>query len=190
MTEPQDSMQKIWQEQPVEGITMPAEVIRKRAARFERKIRWRNYREYAASLIAAAMLGYFVVTTHDALSRAAFGLFLAGLGWIVVQLHRKGAPKSMPPGLDTLTCLRFYRSELERQRAMVASVWSWYLAPLVPGMVVYTVGRAIQSPRPAAWAGLLLFDGGVAAAFLFIWKLNMRAARCLEHTIDELKRTE
>src|SRR5208337_195711 len=105
---------------------------------------------------------------------------IAGLVWIVVQLHRKGSAKSMPVGVDTLTSLQFYSAELERQREAVSTVWSWYLAPLVPGFVVYTLGYAIRFPRPAAWAGLVLIDAIVAALFFGIWKLNMRAARCLE----------
>jgi hypothetical protein len=141
-------------------------------------------------MIAISLLGYFIVRTHDVLTRTAFAMFIAALVWIVVQLHRKGAPKSMPAGEDTVTSLRFYRAELERQRELVTSVWSWYLAPSVPGLVVYTVERALHFPRPAAWAGLILFDAGVAAAFLFIWKLNMRAARCLERMIEELKSSE
>ncbi len=190
MTEPQDSVQKVWQDQPLERIQMPAEVIRKRAARFERRIRWRNLRESMASIIVMLVLGHLIQTTHDTIARTTFALFIAGLAWIVVHLRRRGTAKSLPPGLDTSSSLRFYRAELERERELVASVWSWYLGPLIPGMVVYSVGRAIRSPYPAAWAGLLLFDAGVAATFLLIWKLNMRAARCLERTIAELKRAE
>jgi len=186
MNELENPVQKLWQCQPVEGTKMSLDVIRKRAAKFERRILWRNVREYVASLIAAVLLGSFLIRAHDLLSRITFGLFLAGMVWIVVQLHRKGSMKKLPVGVDTLTSMRFYRAELERQREVVSSVWSWYLAPLVPGFLVYTVGYAIRFPRPAAWAGLLLLDAIVAGMFYLIWKLNMRAARCLKHMIDEL----
>ena len=69
--------QKLWQDQPVEGITMSAEIIRKRAAKFERKILWRNVREYVAALIAAVPLGYFLVTARDVFARVTFGLLIA-----------------------------------------------------------------------------------------------------------------
>ncbi|MGO9088444.1 MAG: hypothetical protein ACLQBK_24825 [Candidatus Sulfotelmatobacter sp.] len=190
MSELENPVQKMWQDQPVEGVKMSAEMIHKRAAKFERRIVWRNVREYVASLIAAALFGYFFVTAHDVLSRITSGLFIAGLVWIVVQLHRKGSAKSMPAGVDTLTSLQLYRAELERQREVVSTVWSWYLAPLVPGFVVYTLGFAIRFPRPAAWAGLALIDAIVAAVFFGIWKLNMRAARCLERMIAELTAAE
>ncbi|HYM78740.1 MAG TPA: hypothetical protein VE377_22405 [Candidatus Dormibacteraeota bacterium] len=186
MTELQNPVLKIWQEQPVEGIKMSVDEIHLRAGKFERRIMWRNIREYVASLIAVALFVYFFATTQGALSRITFALFIAGMLWIVIQLHLKGSAKSMPAGLDTLTSLRFYRAELERQREVVSKVWSWYLAPMVPGFVVYTVGYAVSVPRPLAWAGLALMDVLIAALFFWIWKMNMRAARCLQRMIDEL----
>jgi Flp pilus assembly protein TadB len=186
MNEHPNQAQQLWQSQPVEGIHMSVEFLRKRSAKFERKIMWRNVREYVASLIATALLGYFFVSAPDALARITFGLFIAALLWISVQLHRKGSAKKMPADLDTLTSLRFYRTELERHREALASVWWWYLAPLVPGLLVYTVGHAIRSPRPSVWAGLALMDAIVAGLFYAIWWMNTRAARCLQRMIDEL----
>ena len=190
MTEVLNPAQTLWQDQPVEGIKMSAEIIHKRAAKFERRIMWRNVREYVASLIAVCLFVYFFVTTHDVLSRVTFGLFIAAMAWIVVQLHRKGSAKTLPTGVDTLTSLQLYRAELERQRAVVSNVWAWYLAPLVPGFVVYTIGYAIKFQHPAAWAGLALMDGIVAAMFFVIWKMNMKAARCLTKMIEELNAAE
>ena len=186
----QNPAQRLWQDQPVEGITMSVETIRKRAAKFERKILWRNVREYVAALIAAALLGYFLVTAKDVFARVTFGLFIAGLLWMVVQLHRKGSVMTMPAGLGTLTSLQFYRTQLERQREAVDTVWSWYLAPLIPGFLVYTVWSAIRSPHPATWVGLAVMDVVIAGVFYVIWKMNARAARCLQRMIDELKAAE
>ena len=190
MSQLENPVQKLWQDQPVEGIKMSAEMIHRRAAKFERKIWWRNVREYLASLIAISLLGYFFATAGDALSRFTFGLFIAGMVWIVVQLHRKGSARTMPEGADTLTSLRFYRKELERHRDAVASVWAWYLAPLVPGFVVYTIGYAMKFHHPAAWAKLALMDIIVAGMFFWIWKMNLRAARCLQRMIEELNGVE
>ena len=186
---PNNSVLEIWQSQPVEVTKMSLTEIRRRADKLEHRVWWRNAREYAASLGAAVMLAYSFATTHDVLSRVAFGLFFTGLIWIVVQLHRKGSAKSMPTGIDTVTSLRFYRVELERQRELVTTVWSWYLAPLVPGFIVYTIGHAIRVPHPAAWAGLALLDAMVALMFFVLWKLNMRTARCLDRMIHDVNGT-
>ena len=190
MTEPSNSAQKLWLEQPVEGIQMSAEIIHKRAAKFERRIRWRNIREYAAAGFGAALMTYFFATAHDVLSRVEYGLFMGAMAWITVNLHRKGSSKTIPAGLDTRTTLSLYRAELERQREAAATVWSWYLAPLVPGLAVLSVGRAIQSPHLLTWIRLAVADGLVAAGLVLVWRLNLRAARCLERTIDELKAAE
>lgn len=182
----QNPVQKLWQDQPLEGIKMSAEEIRRRAAKFERRIWWRNMRETVASLIAMGLFVYFLATSHDWLSRVTFGLFIGAMAWIVGMLHRKGSAKKLPAGVDTLTGVRFYRQELERQYDVVKNVWWWYLAPLVPGFVVYTIGYAAKFPRPGAWAGLALMDAIVAAMFYLIWRLNLRAARCLQRMIAQL----
>lgn len=183
---PDHSAQQLWQCQPVEGITMSIEEIRRRSARFERKIMWRNLREYLASLFAVGLLGYFFATSQG-LFRVTFALFILGLVSMVVQLYRRGSTRSMPGALDTSASAQFYRAELQRQLDLVRSVWWWYLAPLVPGFIVYTIASAVLLPRPSAWLRLALLDGIVAAMFFWIWRMNTRAAICLRRMIDELK---
>ena len=187
MNEPQDnSVQKIWQSQPVEVTPMSAEVIKKRARKFERRIWWRNAREYVGSVLGIALFGGFLVKTHDLLFRIAFGLFIAGMLWIVIQLRRKASARNIPIEADTSTSLRLYRAELERQRDVVKNVWPWYLAPLVPGFVAYTLAYAISFPRPLGWTRVGLLDAVIAAIFFGVWKMNLRAARCLQRMIDDL----
>ena len=190
MCEVENPLQELWQHQPVEGIQMSVEELRRRAGKFERGIYWRNVREYVASLLVVGLLAYFFATTQDVLSRVSFGLFMAAILWIVVQLHLKGSSKKLPNGVDTVTGLRFYRAQLERQLEALTSVWSWYLAPLVPGFVVYTIGHALKVPRLASWVGLALMDLAVAAMFVFIWRMNQKAARCLQRMIKELNGAE
>ena len=181
-----NSAQKIWQSQPVEVTTMSAEVIRKRASKFERTIWWRNAREYVAALFVIAAFGSSFVRNHGVLHRIARGLLIAGAVWIVIQLHRRASARYVPMEAETSTSLRLYRAELERQREALKSVWWWYLAPIVPGLVVSTLAHAIAHPGPLSWAKLALYDAVFAAALFGIWKLNLRAARRLQGKIDEL----
>jgi hypothetical protein len=169
---------------------MSAHAIRLRAGKFERKISNRNIREYLSSLLAAMAFGYFLVTTHDVLFRTAYVLFIAGLGWVVFQLHRKGSAKTMPEAMGASTSVQFFRAELERQRDVVKNVWPWYLAPLVPGFVILTIGYAMARPFPAGLISAGLLDACVAALFYGVWRMNARAARCLQRTIDELQAAE
>jgi len=187
MNEPlNNSVLEIWQSQPVEVTKMSAELIRKRANKLEHRVWWRNAREYVGSLIGVVLFASFIPKTHDPLFRIAYGLFIAGMVWIVIQLRRKASARSIPFEADTSTRLRLYRAELERQRDVVKNVWPWYLAPLVPGFVVYTIAYAIAFPRPLSWAGLALLDATIAALFYGVWRMNMRAARCLDRMIHEV----
>ena len=169
---------------------MSAEAIRLRAGKFERKIAHRNTREYVSSLLAAVAFAYFFATAHGVLFRLAYVFFIAGLGWVVFQLHRKGSANTMPATMGSSTSLQFFRAELERQRDVVRNVWPWYLAPLVPGFVILTVGSVMARPFPAGLVSAAFLDAFVAAVFFGIWKINARAARCLQRTIDELKAAE
>ncbi len=182
--------QQVWQCQPVEGIKMSAEALRQRSGKFEKRIRQRNVREYVASLLAAAWFGYCFVTTHDVLFRIAYLFFIAGLGWVVYQLHRQGSARNMPAAMGSSTCLRFFRTELERQRDAVKNVWPWYLAPLVPGFVILTVAYMQALPFPANLASAVWIDGVAAVVFFLVWKMNRRAATRLQRVIDELYAAE
>lgn len=187
---PQTPVQNMWQSQPVEGIQMSIDEIRKRAGKFERTIRWRNAREYLGSLFSALLFGYFFYSTQDVVFRIAYGMFIVGLAWIVVQLRRKGSAKSLPTTMGASPALQYFRTELERQRDVVKNVWPWYLAPLVPGFVVLTVGYVRSAPYPKGLIAALLLDVFVTALFFAIWKMNERAARCLQRKIDELHAAE
>ena len=69
---PTTRVQEIWQCQPVEGIKMSADEIRNRALKFEKRIFWRNAREYAGALIAVVVFAVSFVKTDDLGMRAAF----------------------------------------------------------------------------------------------------------------------
>jgi len=190
MNEVENPVQKLWQDQPVEGMKMPVEEIRRRAGKFERKIRWRNRRETVGCVIVSGLFLYFLLGTQNGLFRISYGLFIAGMIWVAVQLQRKGSVRNLPPTLGASNSLQFFRMELERQRDVVRNVWPWYLAPLVPGYLMLTIAYAISFPQPVRWIGVVAFDVFVVLLFLGIWKMNQRAARCLQRMIDELNAAE
>ena len=180
---PINRMQKIWQCQPVEGIKMSVEEIRKRSTSFEKKIFWRNMREYVAGAVAIVLLGVSIARSHNLLDRSAFVLLIAGMVYVMYQLHRRGAAKSMPASAAGGPSLDFYRSELTRQRDLTSTVWTWYLGPFVPGLVVSAIASAAHSLQPRHLAVLTFWYGLIAAFFVFAWRLNVRAALCLQRMI-------
>jgi hypothetical protein len=171
---------------------MSVDELRRRARKFQRKIYWRNAREYVAALVVVILFGFEFWLVPDALTRVGFGLCIAGLLYVVGQLHRKGSARSLPAEMGLATSLEFFRRELEKQRDLVGSVWSWYLGPLIPGLVVLTVAFARTNPRHLRHFGLSLaiFNLVAALVFVLVWRLNQRAARKLERRIEELNALE
>jgi hypothetical protein len=187
---PNLSVKELWQHQPVEGIPMSLEKIRKRAGKFEKKILWRNVREYAGGVIAAALLASSFVKSHDVLFRVAFASLIAGLVYMAYQLHRRASARSMPADLGAANSLQFHRAELERQQEFISHIWKWYLGPIVPGLVIFTLASAISEPSPRSLGKLALVDAVMASSMILVWRLNVRAARCLQRSIDELYAAE
>lgn len=181
-----DNPQQIWLSQPVEGTKMSVEAIRLRAGTFERRIARRNLRESVISVFVIAWFGYLLATSPGILLRVTWGLFIAGMIWIMINLYRKGAPKSMPADMGSASCIEFFRSELERQRDLIENVWPWHLAPLVPGYLALNVAYIFGSHRLVLWAGLALINAVFVATFVGVWKVNQRASRCLQRSIDDL----
>ena len=181
---PNPNMTELWQCQPVEGIKMSVEEIRKRATRFEKKIMWRNAREYVAGGIAAALLTSFFIQSHDTLFRVACGLMIAGLAYMAYQLHCRASARRMPAELGAANSLQFHRNELERQMDFLRHIWSWYLGPIIPGLVAFSVQSWVNGHTR------FLVAAFVNAFFVFclilVWRLNVYETRCLQKRIDEL----
>src|SRR6266568_3115088 len=123
---PNDDPMKIWQEQPVEETAISMEEIRRRAGRFEGRIRNRNQREYLGAAVVAIMFTFYFFKFSDWAVRAGSLLVLAGTAYVVVQLYRRSSPLELPGELGLTGSVAFYRRELVRQRDLLRSVWSWY----------------------------------------------------------------
>ena len=182
-----DDLRSVWQNQPVEKTPMPLEEIQRRARRFEKRIDRRNLREYAGAAIGIAAYTFYIFIFHSLVIRAGSVLVIAGVLYVVVQLYRRASSGSLPADLGVAASVEFHRRELVRQRDMLRSVWRWYIAPIVPGLAVFSAGSI--PPHSPAWAYLWL------ALFFFVtlggivW-LNRRAADRLDRQIAELDNLE
>lgn len=185
---PPNDIRKAWQSQRVEGTPMSIDEIRQKARKYQKKIGRRNLREYIAALVVVVFFSYNLWHRPDIVTGAGFATIIAGMLYMVYQLHRRGSARSLPAEMGSASWLEFHRRELERQRDLVGSVWSWYLGPIIPGWVVLMVAFARTNPGHLHHYGLFLavFNLVTALAFIGIWKLNQRAARRLQHRIDEL----
>jgi hypothetical protein len=189
---PQDDFRNAWQNQPVEKITMSLEEIRRRAGKFHRRIWWRNAREYAAIVIVVIGFGFYLKWIPNPVARAGSLMTIAGALYVAYQLHRRASAEAVPEGGAVEHCLGFHRRELERQRNAMENVWSWYLGPLIPGLVVFMAGTTITAPIPIRYRILAtaISIAFVGVVFWMVAILNHSAARKLQTKIDELKALE
>lgn len=167
---------------------MSIDEIRKRASNFEKKIFWRNVREYAGSAMAIALFVWFIIDSHDTFFRIACGLMIAGLLCMAFQLRRLAWARSMPADLGAANALQFHRSELERQQDFLAHIWKWYVAPLLPGLAAFSLQSVLMAPHRLLRA--VLVNSLFALSLIVVWRLNTYATRCLRRKINELHAVE
>lgn len=188
---------QLWQQGFNEPPRFTPEDLRGRASRFERTVWRRNLREYIAAAVVVGVFAYYVWMFPTVLLRAGCGLIIAGCVYVAYQLHRRASARPAPAEMGFQSCLEFQRSELERQRDALKAVWSWYLLPFIPGMIIFLIGllqftiRVTEAagrhfPVRAAAAGYGLVAACVAVVFVVIWLINQKAARKLQLEIDEL----
>jgi hypothetical protein len=168
----------VWQGQAVEARAFSQREIRAMYESFNRRIWWRNGREYAAAAVASAAFGWGAWQAQGAVQRAGHLLLIAAMAIIVLRLWTRGAARAPTALAAEQSCLEYHRSELRRQRALLQSVWRWYLGPLLPGLAVLYAAHALKAAQHGAGALLVVALGaGVTVAVLVgIGVSNQRAA--------------
>ncbi len=193
-----DHAKSIWKNQPIEPVVVSLAELRNKVKKFERRVFWRNLREYGASVIVVAGFGFYIWKFPTPMARFGCVLVIAGVLFVVYTLHKRGASRSVPAELAFYDCLEFHRKELERQRDLLRDVWTWYLLPLVPGLVVFLLGIyqwRMKQPGASVYAHFIMIKFGFttvvcAVVFIGIGLLNQWAARKLQRKIDALNSLE
>lgn len=160
--------------------------LAKRARSFQRRIARRNFLEYAAALLVCAGFIFYLWEFPDPLMRAGSLLSILGTLVVVWQLRKRASSRPLPGAGSALPSRDFHRAELVRQRDALRSVWLWYVAPLVPGMLVFRWG-VNANPDPSlpfarGWAA----DASIAGVVLVVILINLYGARKLQRQIDLL----
>jgi hypothetical protein len=182
-----DPFQSLWTQQPQEPFSMTAADLARRSARFQSTIRRRNITEYAAAALVIGVFGWMAWLIPVPAVKTGAVLVILGALYVCWKLHvlaGAGTPDAAAPLAD------FHRNELLRQRSALAGVWKWYLAPFVPGILVFIGGVAFAEDAGVPLsAGVMLFAtsaGFVAALFAAIWWLNQQAVAALDREIAAL----
>jgi peptidoglycan/LPS O-acetylase OafA/YrhL len=191
---PDDPLKAAWLSQSVEQTQMTAIDLAAAATRFERKVRRRNLIEYAAGAVLIPLMGAAALFGHSGwMMRTAAAMSLAGVIFVLWQLHRRGSPGRAPRAGSAESLLAFQRAELVRQRDALRSVPLWYLLPLVPGFLMVGVGRWFQDPersRSVAEDHTVILAGMVIGllVLVIIAMLNLLGAARLDRHIDQIDR--
>jgi hypothetical protein len=165
--------------------------IHARAAHFQTRIRTRNLIEYAAAALVVTVFAWIAWEIPQPVVRAGAALIALGAIYVSWRLHamaRAASTEEMNAGAPSWA--DFHRAELVRQRQALSTVWRWYLAPFIPGVLVFVAGVAFAPEAGAPfWAGAATFAAGagfVAVLFAAVGWLNARAVRRLDAEIAAL----
>ena len=175
----------LWKTQPAVG-SVSLDELRHDAERFQRRIGWRNGREYLAVALLVGWAAYDGWHAPSALFVAASALVIGGALFVAWQLHRRGSQLPATPETLGLTSVAFHRQALARQRDALLSAWLWYVMPLVPGGIATRIAIESMPGREMPWWGDPLIDGTLVLFAVGVAWLNRSGARALQRQIDAL----
>lgn len=184
-----DPVKEAWQASVTEPSLPPIETIRDGADLFYRKVRRRNRIELAACVVVVLCFTFYVFWLPLLTARIGAALVVAGTLFAGWQLHRRAPAVAPPEEAGASSILIHTRAQLVRQRDALSSIFSWYMLPLLPGLLVMIFAPLIegrpsmpgQDPR-GAWVAFAVS----AFTFGLIWWLNRVGARKLQKAIDDI----
>jgi len=179
----------VWKTQKTEE-TVTLENIHDQAARFQRRIYWGNALEYAVSVVCVGIFGLYVWVLPGWMTKLGSALVIVAIFFIMWQLARRGKAHALPEG-SALGLVDFHRRELVRRRDLLRSAWSWYILPVMPGVVLMLLGRWYQfhvPGRPVNLDHLIIALGAVIALLIVgtVRLVQVLIAGQLQRSIDEL----
>lgn len=179
----------LWQSQPVKVRQFSAEEVQTLHERLQTRVRWRNAREYAGGALAIAASSWSVWRAESLGERLGHSILIAGLLYVGVQLWSCGSARASAGTAAAQSCVAFYGAELQRQHDLLRGAWRWYLAPLVPGLLMLFASHAARAAavRPLLVLPVALAAAATAAVFVGIGKLNQHAAARLRNEIRRLE---
>jgi Flp pilus assembly protein TadB len=183
-----DDLKKLWKSQPASNAAFAMDQLKRGAQRFQRRVAARNALEYLACVAVVACFANYLVVFPFPVMRAGSVLLILGTVLVAWQLHKRASNRGpLPAELGGRPWLEFHLRQLTRQRDALRNVWLWYVAPFVPGIVVFRWGveteLGISAPFARGWTANL----SIAAVFLLVIAYNRFVARRLQKRIDQLQ---
>lgn len=160
--------------------------LRKRLADLRRTAWRRDLRETIAAVFVTAFFGWVAVTAEPPLARAGAAVIAAAAVFIIIWMPLAGGRNREPD--RHLPVVEFFRRELrylDRQIRLLRSVFWWYIAPNLAGLVLFFIGTGGSVTVTGALIAMALAVAGVvywlnqAAATAGIIPLREEVARLL-----------
>jgi hypothetical protein len=160
--------------------------LRRGTRSFQRRAALRNALEYAACVVVIACFASYMVAFPFPLMRIGSLLIIAATLAVAWQLRVRAASAPLPADLGARSWLEFHRTQLARQRDALRNAWLWYVAPFVPGLVVFRWGveTELGMSTPFArgpWANL-----AIAAVLVVVIAWNRHVAKRYQRRLDTL----
>jgi len=178
-----NEMQNLWRNQPVEPVRMSAEDLRRKAQRFEARIR-RGFRGVVILMVfAAASWGALLFLFPGTVHRVAITLTLAAYLYCLWQLYKRGPIRKVPTDPVSATCAA-YRQELVRHRDFSLSAWRKFMLPFVPGPAVFLMASLV--PEQGYTKAVVLTMALILPVFIVAIPLHRKGALKLQREIEAL----
>jgi hypothetical protein len=179
-----EELKNFWQQAPVTQTTpMSPDQLRSKALAFQRNNRRVDSKEHRLTLALSIFFGSYVVLWPYWLARLGGLLIILGSLFAQYQLRQRARAADLPGDGLASTLLEFHRRELIRRRNWLRNSWLWYLAPVVPGLLVFSVGMGHGIP---GWDPPWLLIALTVASFLGSWLYYLHQANQLQREIDSL----
>lgn len=173
-----DDIKQLWKQQHFESKrAMPDEeqiaVMKTRMKRFDKTIRFRDYREIAACGFIVLFFGRDLFFGNNSAMSRTGDLVLVGsailIAWKLTQ-SKSRAPNVEPnaPILDTVNAELL---KVENQIGLLTSIGWWYLLPLFAGVTLQYWGRRVSFPFKLSYSAVIF------AVFALIYWLNQCAVK-------------
>jgi hypothetical protein len=181
-----DNTKQLWKSQPAAAFALSDQDLVQCASKFQRTIRRRNIGEYVAAVLVVLVFAFYMWKFPTMLMQIGSGMTILACVYAMVQLHRRASAQSLPGANAAVPTLAFHRQELVRQRDALRSVWAWYVAPFIPGVLVFRWGVETELGADAPFARGALANAIIAGVFVIVVLVNFYAAWKLQRQIRKI----
>lgn len=182
----EDDLRHAWKDQPMTLPTLTLEALKTDARRLRLRVMLRNSLEWLACAFVIVAFGRYFMLYPTALVRAGSLLCMLGTAVVAWQLYRRASNAPAPTARGEMSWLQHQRAQLVRQREALHSAWWWYVAPFVPGAIVFRLGVELELPPDAPFARGWIANLTIAGVLLAVAVWNRIGARGVQRQIDAL----